>query len=128
MAYYFNRTIQGDFNDTISRITQRLSTIGFGVLTTIDVQKTLREKIGFEFKPYVILGACNPHFASKALSIEEKLGVFLPCNVVVTDQGNGNIEVMALNPMSLAETINNEELLALMKDVSCKIEDMIKEL
>lgn len=125
MKYYISKTIQGEFNPAIEKVTLALKEIGFGVLTTIDVSKTLREKIGFEYKPYVILGACNPHFASKALGMEDKLGVLLPCNVVVIDQGDGTIEIAALEPVAMIEAIGNAELTLLAAEISQRIENMI---
>jgi uncharacterized protein (DUF302 family) len=125
MKYYVSKTIEGEFSATIDRVTASLKEIGFGVLTTIDVSKTLKEKINYDFKPYVILGACNPHFASKALNIEDKLGVLLPCNVVIIDQGNGLIEVAAMEAATMVEGIGKPELTSLAAEVSQRIEKMV---
>jgi len=88
----------------------------------------LKEKIGVDFKPYTILGACNPTFAHEALKLEDKLGVILPCNVVVIDQGNGLIEVAAMEPMAMMEGIGNEKLTALATEVAKKMEGVISSL
>jgi uncharacterized protein (DUF302 family) len=128
MKYYISKTIQGEFKPVIEKVTLALKEIGFGVLTTIDVSHTLKEKIGFDYKPYVILGACNPHFASQALGIEDKLGVLLPCNVVVIDQGDGAVEVAAVEPVAMIEAIGNAELTVLATQISQRIENMIKSL
>ncbi len=126
MKYYISKTIEGKFDETIERVTEALKTIGFGVLTTINVHTTLKEKINADFKPYTILGACNPHFANQALRLEDKLGVILPCNVVVIDQGDGKIEVAAMEPKGMMQSIQNEELEKLAEEVSIRIEGVIK--
>ena len=92
MAYYFSTIVEGPFDDVLTRVREALKTEGFGVVSEIDVQKTLREKIGVEFRPYLILGACNPSLAHEALLLEDKVGTMLPCNVVV-QQSPGGIEV-----------------------------------
>ncbi len=126
MKYYTNKIIKGDFESVIHKVTEELKGIGFGVLTSINVQATLKERINEDFKPYVILGACNPHFASRALRLEETIGAILPCNVVVIDQGEGNIEVVAMDPMGIMESLNNPELTKLASEVSEKMSQMIQ--
>ncbi len=128
MKYYISKTIKGDFDQVVELVTNELKFIGFGVLTVIDVKKTLKMKINDDFKPYTILGACNPHFASKALRLEDKLGVLLPCNIVVIEQEPGVIEVAAMEAMALMEGLGNEKLTALAKEVSCKIEKLVNDL
>lgn len=125
MKYYLSKTIEGQFEDTIERVTNALKEIGFGVLTKIEVHKTLKEKINADFKPYTILGACNPHFANKALRLEDKLGVILPCNVVVIDQGEGKIEVAAMEPQAMMQGLDNESLDELAGEVSQMVQKMI---
>jgi uncharacterized protein (DUF302 family) len=126
MQYFISKTIEGQFDETIDRVTESLKKYGFGVLTTIQVHKTLKEKIDADFKPYTILGACNPQFANKALRVEDKLGVLLPCNVVVIDQGNGQIEVAAMEAKLMMQSVGNEELYPLAQEVSSMLEQMIK--
>ncbi|NOU46493.1 MAG: DUF302 domain-containing protein [Bacteroidales bacterium] len=128
MSYFISKTIEGQFDEVIERVTNELKFIGFGVLTVIDVKKTLKMKINDDFKPYTILGACNPHFASKALRLEDKLGVVLPCNVVVIEQAPNVIEVAAIDPIAMMGGIGNELLDKLAKEVSCKLEKMITDL
>lgn len=128
MSYYISKTIEGQFDEVIERVTNELKFIGFGVLTVIDVKKTLKMKINDDFKPYTILGACNPHFASKGLRMEDKLGVVLPCNVVVIEQAPNTIEVAAIDPIAMMGGIGNPQLDQLAKDVSCKLEKMIQDL
>ncbi|MBS4056038.1 MAG: DUF302 domain-containing protein [Bacteroidetes bacterium] len=128
MNYYTSKTITGEYQAVIDQVTTGLKEIGFGVLTTIDVRKTLKEKIDVDFKPYVILGACNPHFASKALLLEDKLGVLLPCNVLVIDQGDGLIEVAAMDASAMIGALGNEKLTNLALEVSQRMEKMISSL
>jgi len=95
MTYYFAKTIDAPFDEAVEKTVAALKQHGFGVLTRIDVKNTLKEKIGAEFRPYVILGACNPHMAHKALQAEDKIGTMLPCNVIVQQHG-GKSEVAAV--------------------------------
>jgi uncharacterized protein (DUF302 family) len=128
MKYFTSKTLNGEFDAVIVKVTAALKEIGFGIITTIDVKATLKEKIDVDFKPYTILGACNPHFANKALRMEDKLGVILPCNVVVIDQGGGTIEVAAMEPLGMIEMIGNDELTALAADISARIGIVIEAL
>ena len=99
MAYYFNTTLPVSFDGAIARTIAALKSEGFGVLTEIDVQKTLREKIGVEFRKYRILGACNPKLAHGALQLKKlKIGTMLPCNVVVQELPDGRVEVALKGP------------------------------
>ena len=109
MTYYIAKTISGKFDDVISRVTEALKAEGFGVLTEIDVAATLKKKIDVDFRPYRILGACNPQMAYKALSAEDKIGVMLPCNVIVqkTDKG---VEVAAVDPVASMQAVENPGL------------------
>ena len=109
MSYYFSTTIQGDFADAVQRTREALRNEGFGVISEIDIQKALRDKIGVEFRPYLILGACNPALAHEALLLEDKVGTMLPCNVVVQKIDSG-IEVAAIDPVSSMQAIQNERL------------------
>ena len=104
------------YQAAIEKVTLALKEQGFGVLTTIDMQATLKAKIGAEIAPYTILGACNPKFASQALEKEENIGVFLPCNVVVK-QRNGSFEAVAVDPISSMISVENDELHAFAGEV-----------
>jgi uncharacterized protein (DUF302 family) len=108
--YYFARTVDGDLDAVVERVTEALKTEGFGVLTTIDVQATLKNKLDVDFRPYRILGACNPQFAHRALLAEDKIGTMLPCNVVVQDAGGGRIEVAAVDPIASMAAVGNPAL------------------
>ena len=110
MTYYFAKTIECGFEDAVARARQALQHEGFGIITEIDVRQTLKAKIGVEFRPYLILGACNPALAHEALKIEDKVGTMLPCNVVVQDFGAGRIEIAAIDPVASMAAIENPAL------------------
>jgi uncharacterized protein (DUF302 family) len=118
MKYYIARRIETGFDDAVSRVTAALKNEGFGVLTDIDVAATLKGKIGVEFRPYRILGACNPSLAHKALSAEDKVGVMLPCNVIVQAIEGGTTEIAAIDPRAAMERIGNPALSALATEVA----------
>lgn len=110
MNYYMAVTLDTSFEDAIERTEAALKTEGFGVLTRVDIQTTLKTKINAEFRPYTILGACNPKLAHEALQLEDKVGTMLPCNVVVQQKSSGEIEVAAINPVASMQAIENPEL------------------
>lgn len=112
MAYYFAKSLDAPFDETVERTVAALKAHGFGVLTRIDVKNTLKEKIGAEFRPYVILGACNPQMAHQALQAEDKIGTMLPCNVIVQESG-GRSEVAAVDPVASMQAIENPALAAI---------------
>jgi uncharacterized protein (DUF302 family) len=116
------------FDAAIESVIEELKNEGFGVLTDIDVQATFKKKLNVDFKKYRILGACNPSFAYKAISSEDKIGVFLPCNVVVEEHENGEIEVSAVDPIASMSTVENETLGALAKEVQDKMKQVIASL
>lgn len=128
MSYYFARTIQSGFDDAIERVKKALSAEGFGVLTEIDVRETLKKKLNVEFRPYRILGACNPPFAHKALEAEDKIGTMLPCNVIVQDAGGGKIEIAAIDPVASMQAVKNPELSSVAGEVRAKLQSVIERL
>jgi uncharacterized protein (DUF302 family) len=128
MNYYFNKTLQGNFDDIIVKVTQGLKDQGFGILTEIDVQETLKNKLDVDFKKYKILGACNPPYAHKALLAEDKIGTMLPCNVIVQEVKNGTIEIAAVNPMASMQAVENKKLEKLAEEITEKLEIFIKKL
>ena len=128
MKYYISKTIKGKYQETIEKVTDLLKEEGFGVLTEIDVKKTLKKKLDVEYKNYVILGACNPNLALRAFQSEDKIGTLLPCNVVVIDQGDGNIEVAIMDAVNLMSHIGNPELEVLALEVSERMERVLMKL
>lgn len=121
MPYYFSKMIDLPFDQAIDKTVAALKAHGFGVLTRIDVHSTLKEKIGAEFRPYMILGACNPKMAHEALKAEDKIGTMLPCNVVVQEI-SGKTEVAAIDPVASMQAIDNEQLAA----IASKVRDELK--
>jgi uncharacterized protein (DUF302 family) len=121
MQYYNSKIIKAQFDLTVEKVTKLLSEEGFGVLSTINVTKTLKEKLDIDYKEYVILGACNPHLAIRAFQAEDKIGTLMPCNVIVIDQGDGEIEVAAMDPNSLMGQIGNPELNVLALEASKRL-------
>lgn len=110
MSYYFSKTLDLPFDEAVARTREALAAEGFGVISEIDVSKTLKTKIGADFRPYLILGACNPRMAHEALLLEDKVGAMLPCNVVVQDAGSGRTEVAAIDPEASMQAIDNAPL------------------
>jgi len=128
MNYYFAKKLDMDFDQAIERVTEALKQEGFGIISTIDVQATLKQKIGVEFRPYRILGACNPNLAYEALSVEDKVGTMLPCNVVVQAWDKGPTEVAAIDPLASMQAIANPKLEATAKDVRAKLQKVVESL
>jgi uncharacterized protein (DUF302 family) len=122
MAYYFSKILPASFDETIRRTTEALKREGFGIITEIDVKKTMEEKIGADFRNYRILGACNPKLAHEALQIEDKVGTMLPCNVVVQDAGSGKTEVAAIDPVASMQAIDNPKL----REAATHVQGMLK--
>jgi len=126
MSFYFTKSLpQLTVEQAIEKVTQALKEEGFGVLTHIDVQATLKEKLGKEFKEYHILGACNPNFAFQALQVDDKMGVFLPCNVVVTKNVDQEVQVSAINPLASMLSVNDVNIESLAKEVHDKLKRVI---
>ncbi len=125
MTYHFSRTLETSMDDAIARVTAALADQGFGVLTEIDVQATLKKKIGADFRPYRILGACNPGFAHKALQAEDKIGTMLPCNVIVQEKAPGSVEVSAVDPMASMAAVENPTLADIAGEVRSRLQQVI---
>ncbi len=120
-TYHITRTVTGkSFDETIEAVTEALKTEGFGVLTEIDVKATLKKKIDVDFRPYKILGACNPAFAHQALQMEDNLGVMLPCNVIVQEKPEG-ISVSAIDPIASIGRIGNPALAGVAEEVKDRL-------
>jgi len=110
MSYYIATQLSDGFDTAVSKVEEALKAEGFGILTRIDVRETLKAKIGVDFRPYTILGACNPALAHEALQLEDKVGTMLPCNVVVQALDDGRTEVAAIDPVASMQAIDNAEL------------------
>ena len=125
MSYYFSKIVDMTFERALERVREKLKGEGFGVLTEIDVRETLEKKLGVDFRQYRILGACNPHFAYEALKAEDKIGVLLPCNVIVQELESGRIEVAAMDPAFAMEAIDNPRLKDIAGQVKGKLESVL---
>lgn len=117
MSYHFSKIVSMAFPAAVEKVTAELKARGFGILTRIDVQQTLEAKLGVGFRPYLILGACNPPFAYRALQTEDKVGTMLPCNVIVQQRDGGTIEISAVDPVASMAAIDNAELAAVAGEV-----------
>ena len=128
MSYYFAKTLRISFEDAVRRTTEALRQEGFGIITEIDVRDTLKKKIDTEFRNYRILGACNPTLAHEALQLEDKVGTMLPCNVIVQDAGDGQVEVAAIDPVASMTAIDNPRLKQAAAKVQAKLRQVIERL
>lgn len=128
MEYYFSKPIRSSFEEAIALTIEALKKEGFGVISDIDIQAKLKEKLGVDCKKYRILGACSPKHAYQALSEEDKIGTMLPCNVTVIDQGEGTIEVSAVNPIASMMAIENPALGKTATEVTEKLQRVIASL
>ena len=129
MEFFIAKKFQNaDFSDVDARVREELKKEGFGVITEIDIKKTLKEKIDVDFRNYTIIGACNPAFAYKALQAEDKIGILLPCNVVIQETKNGEIEVLAFDPASVMMTMESPELDKLSAEVREKLTKVLDNL
>ncbi len=122
MSYYFSKTLTLPFAEAVEHARTVITENGFGVLTEIDVSATLKKKIGAETRPYTILGACNPHMAYHALQAENKIGVMLPCNVIVQELESGDVEVSGVDPVASMQAVDNPSL----GETAMKVQAMMK--
>ena len=125
MSYYFTKKLNLSFDKAIAEVTEALKKEGFGILTDIDVKATLKKKLDVEFRKYRILGACNPPFAYKALQAEDKIGTMLPCNVIVQEISDGQVEVTAIDPLASMQAIENPALKEIAAEISNKLKTVI---
>ena len=128
MSYYFSKVMNVSFDEAIERVTEELAKEGFGILTEIDVKATLKKKLDIDFRQYRILGACNPPFAHKALEAEDKIGLMLPCNVIVQELESGEVEVAAIDPIASMQAVQRPELQETAIEVRDKIQRIIDSL
>lgn len=125
MKYYFSKSVNYSFDEAIGKVTEALKEEGFGVLTEIDVKETLKKKLNVDFKKYKILGACNPPNAYKALQAEDKIGLMLPCNVVVEEQ-DGRTEVSAIDPVISMQGVDNPALAGTATEIRGRLQRVIE--
>ena len=128
MSYYFNKIVEQNFEDAIEKVTEELQKEGFGILTEIDIKATLKKKLDVDFRKYIILGACNPSFAHKALLSENKIGTMLPCNVIVQENDEGKVEVSAVDPMASMQAVENPDLKNIATEIRAKLQNVINNL
>jgi uncharacterized protein (DUF302 family) len=128
MSYYISTSLDQPFDDAVASVTEALSAQGFGVLTEIDVKQTMKKKLDVDFRNYRILGACNPPFAHKALSAEDKIGTMLPCNVIVQEIAPGEVEVAAVDPIQSMRAVENESLLPIATEVRDRLRRVVESL
>jgi len=128
VSYYFAKKLAVPFDEALARAQAALKEEGFGVLTEIDVTATLKKKLGVDFRPYRILGACHPDSAYRALQLEDKIGLMLPCNVVVEESADGGVEVSAIDPVASMAAVENAGLAEVADSVRRKLRNVIDNL
>jgi uncharacterized protein (DUF302 family) len=125
MKYSIEKTTNYSFEEAVERVTEELKKEGFGVLTEIDVQATLKLKLDVDFEKYKILGACNPSYAYKALQADNKIGTMLPCNIIVREQAPGRVEVAAVHPIASMMAVENPSIKGIASEITKKMEQVI---
>ena len=125
MSYYFGTTVNKAFDQAIALVTDALQSEGFGVLTEIDVRATMKKKLDIEYRNHKILGACNPTFAHKALTVKDKLGTLLPCNVIVQEWEPGKIEISAVDPVASMQAVNSAALEGIANEIAGRLRRVI---
>lgn len=128
MSYYFSKVITMPFDEAVAKVTEELKKEGFGILTQIDVKETLKKKLDVDFREYRILGACNPPFAYQALQAEPRIGLMLPCNVIVQEYGEGQVEIAAVDPVASMAAVENDRLRDIGGEVRTKLSRVVDNL
>lgn len=128
MNYHFSKTTESSMDNAVEKVTAELKKEGFGILMDIDIKKTFKEKIGVDFRPYRILGTCNPNIGHKVLQIDDTMGVFLPCHIVIQETGNGNVKVSAIDPVAPMSAVANPELEPIGMEVQSILKKVIESL
>ncbi|MFW5727951.1 MAG: DUF302 domain-containing protein [Spirochaetia bacterium] len=128
MSYYIATTLEGPFDAVIERVKSELKQEGFGVLSDIDVEGTLKQKLGVDFRKYRILGACNPPFSHRALQAEDKIGTLLPCNLIVQEKSDSTIEVAAVDPVVSMQGVENKEVQKIAEEIRAILRSVIDRL
>ena len=127
MSYHISKTVDLSFQDAVERTTAVLAENGFGIMTTIDVTGALKKKIDVDYRPYIILGACNPKLAKSAIDVEPRVGAMLPCNVVVQEL-DGKVEISAIDPVASMQAIDNADLKTIITKVKALLETVIADI
>ncbi len=127
MSYYISKMTGLGFEEALKKVTAELQKEGFGVITEIDIRETLKKKLDLDFRPYVILGACNPHYAHKALGLDDKIGALLPCNFVVQERQDGT-EVFAMNPRETMSKLLGDEIEEISNAITQKVQNVLDRL
>lgn len=122
MKPYFSKIVNSGYDETLQNVTEILKEHGFGIITEIDVKETFKKKIDADFRPYKILGACNPNFAYKVLNQDDKAGIMLPCNVIVQEHHDHSVEVMIINPEVAVKALHNPDL----EDFACEVSGIMR--
>jgi len=125
MAYVFSKILDLDFDQAVTKVSAGLQQEGFGILTEIDVKATLKKKLDVDFRNYRILGACNPPYAYRALQAEPHIGAMLPCNVIVQELDDGRSEVAAIDPLASMQAVENNNLMAVAKEIQAKLRKVL---
>ena len=126
MSYYISKKLNVSFNEAETKLIEMLKTEGFGIVSEINIQDKLKEKLDVDFRKYKILGACNPGFAHKALQLEDKIGTLLPCNFIIQDTDKGGVEVAAINPAVSMQAVDNPKLGEIAVTVQEKLENVVR--
>lgn len=126
MSYNISKKVEGSFDDTVNKVTEELKKEGFGIISEIDLKEKFKEKLNVDFRNYKILGACNPALAFKAIQQEDKIGTMLPCNILIQEHENGEVEVSAINPLASIGAVNNESLQSIAAEVTGKLKVAIE--
>ena len=128
MSYCMSKVVIGSFDEAVARTVESLKKEGFGVLTEIDVKETLKKKLDVDFRKYRILGACNPPFAYQALQAEDRIGVLLPCNVIIQEYADGRVEVATIDPITSMQATGNARLEPYAQQVHDKLAKVLADL
>lgn len=123
MEYYYSRKLKTSFDEAVQKITENLQQQGFGIITNIDLKDTLKQKLNVNFRKYKILGACNPEFAYKAVSLESHIGLLLPCNIIIQEHENGEVEVSAISPL---ETIDKATATPQLRSIAHEVTNKLR--
>jgi uncharacterized protein (DUF302 family) len=124
MAYYIGKMTDLGFTEAVEKLTEELQKEGFGVITEINVQETFKKKLDLDFRPYIILGACNPHYAHQAIELDDKIGALLPCNFIVQESGDGT-EVFAMNPSETMSKLLGDEIKEISEAITTKVQNVL---